>query len=222
MLSLATVDAQRDAIILTHEVIETARVFTTLLDALYNGEVQSFSDMYLVGYIIDLAEKWEFSRALKVIRQSLRATILSGPDIDVAKLLLVAVKLKDYDSIAFLIEAKGHIVWKEKTSDKAKSMINPCPEYISFPYYATLLRSSAENDINRKCCRGGFFEPGAMSQSMYCLLPPMVHWAMARAILLVANATGKRDDWGKIGKEFKRLMNDACESVSLQIWSLIC
>lgn len=222
MLSLATNDSQRDPIVLTHEVIERAEVLTTLLDILNDCEVESFNDMYLIGYTIDLAEKWDFVQAIKIIRQSLRFNVTF--DIQLAQtvcLIHCAIKLRDFDVLGAIIKERGNSRWASPDGPLIPDTQHPADDDVSFPIYRGLTKPDPGDAKNSRSLKTWVFKPGSMSRFDYFLIPPMVHWAIARATCLVELETGQRDNWSKVSDEFKRLMNDACELVSLRVWSMI-
>ena len=207
MLSLATDDAQRDHIVLTDGQLETAIVVSALLDILHDYDARPFVDGVDIRKVIDLANKWEFQSATRLIRLSLHSQIML-PQKDYTTLFVeCAVKLKDCEAMVTMIRHWGDHGWGHQESSYRPD------GYSSSQLYEALPEESARNDRNSNYLEGAaVFMPGSLDQFAYCSMPPMIHWAIARAILLVHKDIGVKMNWKKISKEFKRLMDDACES----------
>lgn len=209
MLSLAKVPSQRDPIVFTDQTIEHSMVLERLLDIIIDCEMTPTEDIRLIKYVIHLAQKWDFTNALKVMRTDIRLAICddSGRYLDDC-LLHWGTELKDYECLSWLIRYGGDGTWCDYFGPQKSDSITSGNSTDG----AGLLSHSKNG--------GGLegahlFEPGSMGVEGYLDLPPLVHWAIARATLLAEKETGKRKQWKLIGEKFKSLMEEACEHPSL-------
>lgn len=123
-------------------------------------------------------------------------------------LLEWATDLEDYEGLSWLIRDAGDSTWSGTgiVGQKSDSIASN-----KSTDDAGLLSKSA----NGRSMKGEhMFAPGSMAVEDYLDLPPLVHWAIARATILAEKETGERDQWDLIGEKFKSLMEEACECPS--------
>lgn len=198
-----------------HKVIEHSAVITHFFDILIDRSKVDFEKTRLLGHVIDLSNKWEAHDVLRNISDQLRIRIASGKNEDDAfgSYLQVAAKLDDLEMIALMIGKWGKKTWSGEDYDDGAGL--PDKLYRSDPFSKFKDPDLFKDDEKRKAVkRGKLFEPGTMLFSDYCRIPPLVHWAIARAIHNVAGADKRVIDWKAVAREFGEITEVKSQSRS--------
>lgn len=205
MLSLAANDEQRDAIEFTDPELETSTVLHQLFDIMLEPEAVRLKHRRIIDRTIRLAQKWDVPSVLRTIRQAIRQDILMETG-ETLCLFHCAVSMKDYQGIALLLQYRGTYQWGLSTTPEERTQQRDELARLNGDMGAIRNGDKGDTMMNQH-----LFIPGSMSASRYAEIPPLIHWAIARAVLLAEQESGMKNQWKLVGKHFLQLMLEACE-----------
>lgn len=185
MFSLASTKEQRGEVVMVDKTIEHSLVIGAVLDIIHDLRVSAshIKDCHLLSYVIDFANKWEFTKVPQIISQGLISSMTdSNPNVE--GILRLAVRVHDHEIVAKIIATYGADPWgrySRSTSDTSPSRSIP--------------RSGNVANVSlvpvAKPVFGDVADLGGMDWATYRELSPEITWAWANAYSSCFHADAK-------------------------------
>jgi len=200
MLSLNSASTAPSHLVFTDPRLESSSVISALLRLLYDHEIPPLYDSILIQDLVDLADKWEITAVDRLVRKELIASLYHGGHDSPFVLFMIAMKLKDNDLAADVIEARdGYTV--------LQVLFGPKNKYWA---YINIV------DLNER------------EYKDFTKMPPAVAWALQRAAIMWDHDYGMNynSKEGKcryrqaIGENFRRIMDLSCASFPSVVYVL--
>lgn len=207
MFSIPTTSAtKRDPIELSDPMLEHSWVLESLLGVIYDLNMDFLSDGLRVHLVLDLADKWEFTKARALVHGAIAQDVFHRKG-SITERFEISLKLKDPRMAATWIKEFSTKVWGSSLVESEWAL----------PFSKDSIRRMYDDSAAglrpiSAADGGSIWDLGTWRYETFLKLPPTAVWALLRAVYVGTERTAQID-YNEVAEEFERLLTLACKSM---------
>jgi hypothetical protein len=207
MFSIPTTSStKRDPIELLDPMLEHSWVLESLLGVIYDLNMDFLSDGLRVHLVLDLADKWEFTKARALVHGAIAQDVFHRKG-SITERFEISLKLKDPRMAATWIREFSTKVW-------GSSLVES--EWV-LPFSKDSIRRMYDDSAAglrpiSAAAGGRIWDLGTWRYETFLKLPPTAVWALLRAVYVGTERTAQID-YNEVAEELERLLTLACKSM---------